>query len=362
MQENQPRKSYRKRHLRAQKAGLPPGSLVFLGDPQPKEAKIIASVYDGEHFQEMEVTSVQEALALRSTAKYLWINVDGIHEPKVIEEIGKSFNIHPLALEDILTPDQRPRREEYDDFVLFILRSLTADLSAPSFESEQISLVLGSDYLISFQEKPGDVYEKVRNRLSHRSGTLRKRGPDYLLYTLIDTVVDNYFVIMENFGETLETLEQEIITSPGKEVLARLYHLKRLAIDFRRAVWPLREAVLGFQYGETKFIKKSSFPFFRDIYSHVIELMDSVEVFREMLSSLLDTYLSSLSNNMNSVIKVLTIITTICMPMSLVAAIYGMNFKHMPELEWKYGYPLALGAMLLIGTALIYQFKRRSWW
>jgi len=353
--------AYRLFARRAQKAGMPPGSLVYLGNEAPQKPVLYAIIYDESHCEAHQVSTLGEALALRSNGKYLWLNVDGLQDTELVTKIGERFSIHALALEDILNSEQRPKREEFDDFLLVIAKAVEWSHEKQKLHSEQISLVLGKDFIISFQEKVGDLFAQVKARLQAPNNRLRKAGPDYLMHALLDVVVDNYFVVLEQFGEQLDLLEHDIVNCPEPTSLKKLYTLKRAALFVRRSTWPLREALGFLQHGESQFIKKSTLPFLRDVYSHTVEAIDTVEIFRETLSSMLDIYLSSASNRLNVVIKVLTIMTTIFMPLSLIAGIYGMNFDNIPELHWKYGYPFAIGIMLLVTAVMLAIFKKKQW-
>ncbi len=353
--------AYRLFGKRARKAGLPPGSLVYVGDREATNSTMVAVVFDDGHFVEAPVATLEEALALRSQGKFLWLNVDGLGNSELIRKIGEHFSIHSLALEDVLNSEQRPKREEFDDLLLVIAKSIQWSPQKSDLDYEQISIVLGKDFILSFQEKEGDAFTSLRQRMRPSGTRLRKSGPDYLLYIMLDLIVDQYFVILENFGEKLDRLEDEIVSKPEPKELAKLYHLKRSSLFLRRSVWPLREALGFLQYGECKLIKKSTLPFLRDVYSHCLEALDAIEIFREMLASMLDVYLSSASNKMNVVIKVLTIITTIFMPLTLIAGIYGMNFQYMPELHWHYGYPLALALMAVVAIGMLALFRIKKW-
>jgi magnesium transporter len=353
--------AYRLFARRAQKAGMPPGALVYLGDHAPQKPCLYAIVYDESHFESHQVQTLEEALALKEKGKYLWLNIDGLQDTALVTKIGERFAIHPLALEDILNAEQRPKREQFDEFLLVIVKAVQWSAENKELNSEQISLVLGKDYVISFQEKVGDQFAQLKTRLQTSTNRLRKNGPDYLMYAMLDVIVDNYFVVLEQFGEQLDLLEHQIVNNPEPSSLTQLYSLKRAALFVRRATWPLREALGFLQYGESSFVKKSTLPFLRDVYSHTVEAIDTVEIFRETLSSMLDIYLSSASNRLNIVIKVLTIMTTIFMPLSLIAGIYGMNFDHMPELHWTYGYPFALGLMLAVTLGMLIIFRVKRW-
>jgi magnesium transporter len=285
--------------------------------------------------------------------------VTGIHDVKIIEEFGKAFNIHPLLLEDILHTDQRPKLEEFDDFLFITLRILSYDEANNELLSEQVSLILGSNFIISFQEREGDVFNPVRMRIKNAKGRIKKKGCDYLAYALIDAVVDHYFLVLEKYGEKIEILQEEVLSHPTPDTLQVIQRTKRDMIFLRKSVWPLREVINVLQRGESALISDNVIIYLRDVYDHTIQVIDSIETFRDMISGTLDVYLSSVSNKMNEVMKVLTIVATIFIPLTFIAGIYGMNFKYMPELEWYWGYPIALGVMVLLVGMMLLWFRRK---
>ena len=269
--------------------------------------------------------------------------------------------MHPLVLEDIANTGQRPKMEDFDDYLFVVLRMLRLDEKDDETKTEQISIILGPDFVISFQERQGDVFDIIRERLRSKKGKIRKMGADYLAYSLIDAIIDNYFVILEKRGEIIEDMEDKIITNPRSETLQALHDLKREMIFLRKSVWPLREVINRLERSESPLINKSTFVYLRDVYDHTIQVMDSVDTFRDMLSGMLDIYLSSVSNRMNEVMKVLTIIATIFIPLTLVVGIYGMNFKYMPELDLPWGYPMVYVVMLVISGIMLVYFRRKRW-
>jgi magnesium transporter len=348
-------------HRRSRKAGLPPGSLVHIGEKKAERTKITIIDYDGESFQEKEAESIEECCALRETPTVSWINVDGVHDSRLISDLGSRFGVHPLILEDIMTTAQRPKMEDMGDYIYIVVRMLDLVNKKNEVRSEQVSLILGSNFVISFQESEGDVFDAVRERIRSGKGRVRKQGPDYLAYALIDAIVDNYFLVLEKLGENVEEIEEALVSNPDRETLHEIHRMKREMIYLRKSVWPLREVISGLERTESELIKESTGIFLRDVYDHTIQVIDTVETYRDMLSGMLDIYLSSLSNRMNEVMKVLTIIATIFIPLTFIAGIYGMNFKFMPELEWRWGYFLVLGVMLALGVLMVILFKRRRW-
>jgi magnesium transporter len=287
--------------------------------------------------------------------------VDGVHNVPLLEKLGDCFGLHRLVMEDIANTDQRPKTEDYGEYLYIVLKMLTAGKNG-ELVTEQLSLVLGANFVLSFQEGiEGDVFPPVQERLRSGKGRARKMGADYLAYSLLDAVVDNYFVVLEKFGDRIESIETELIKNPAQQTVRRIYHLKREMIFLHNVVWPLREVVSAVGKQESPLIRESTAPYLRDVYYHVVHIIDSVDIYREMLSSMLDMYLSSVSNRLNEVMKVLTAISLIFMPLTFIVGVYGMNFKYMPELEWRYGYFIALLAMLGIGVAMFLYFKRKKW-
>jgi magnesium transporter len=264
-------------------------------------------------------------------------------------------------LEDILNTDQRPKMEDYGEYLYIVLRMLNYNDKSSEIESEQISLVLGPNFVFSFQEREGDTFNPIRDRIRNSKGRIRKMGADHLAYTLLDSIIDNYFIILEKLGEKIEFLEEEVITRPTPETLQTVHHLKREMIFLRKGVWPLREVISGLERGESSLIKESTRIYLRDVYDHTIQTIDTIETYRDMVSGMLDIYLSSISNRLNAVMKVLTIIATIFMPLTFLAGIYGMNFKYMPELEWRWGYPAVWFAVVLISVSMLIYFRKKRW-
>ncbi len=345
---------------RSEKAGLPPGSLVHIGEKKVEEVKITIIDYDETHFQEKEAKTIEECFIFKDKPTVTWINVEGIHQVEILEKLGECYGFHPLILEDILNTDQRPKTEDFGDYLYIVLKMLYPNNS--EVVTEQISLILGPNFVISFQEGlKGDVFDPLRERIRTAKGKIRQLGADYLAYSLIDSIVDHYFIILEKLGENIEFLEEKLITSPTPETLQTIHNLKREMIFLRKSVWPLREVISGLERGESFLIKESTRLYLRDVYDHTIQVIDNVETFRDMLSGMLDIYLSSVSNRLNAVMKVLTIIATIFMPLTFLAGLYGMNFKYMPELSWPWGYPLALFIMLAIAVSMLIYFKNKKW-
>ena len=340
--------------------GLSSGTLVHVGERKVENVRITVIDYDAENVYEKEAASVEECYRFRDTSTVTWINIDGLHEPEVIGKLGGHFGLHPLVLEDILNTTQRPKMEDLGGAVYLVLKMIG---TGPDCEivTEQLSLIFGPNYVLSFQERPGDVFDPVRERIRKGLGRLRKMGPDYLAYALLDAVVDEYFVVLEALGERIETLEDDLIANPNRKTLRDIHELKSRMLYLRKSIWPLRDAVGRLERAETPLIRESTVIYIRDVYDHMIQVIDNIETFREMLSGILDIYLSSVSNRMNEVMKVLTIIGTIFIPLTFIAGVYGMNFKFMPELEWRGAYFVVWGVMIAVGISLVFFFKRKKW-
>jgi magnesium transporter len=346
---------------RSKKAGLPPGTLIHIGEKKVEELKITLIDYDEAHFQEKEIKTIEECVVFKDKPTVTWINIDGLHQVEVLEKLGDCYGIHPLVLEDILNTDQRPKMEDYGEYAYIVLKMLDYNDKSNEIITEQISLILGPNFIFSFQEKEGDLFNPVRERIRNGKGRIRRMGADYLAYALIDSIVDNYFIILEKLGEKIEFLEEKLVYQPTPETLHAIHHLKREMIFLRKAVWPLREVINGLERGESSLIKQSTGIYLRDVYDHTIQAIDTIETYRDMLSGILDIYLSSVSNRLNAVMKVLTIIATIFMPLTFLAGIYGMNFKYMPELEWRWGYPVVWSIMIGIGVFMLVYFGKKKW-
>ncbi|MFC1604609.1 magnesium/cobalt transporter CorA [Planctomycetota bacterium] len=324
-----------KRH--SKKAGLPPGTLVHTGEKKVENVRITYIDYDEQSFQEKQASNIEECFPFKETPTVTWINIDGIHEVNIIEKVGKHFDLHPLILEDILNTTQRPKFEDYDSHLFIVLKMLKCAGEKQLVQSEQVSMVVGSNFVISFQESIGDVFEPIRDRIRKAKGRIRKMNSDYLAYALLDAIVDGYFSVLETAGEKVETMEEQLVKEPNEKIPRQIHSLKRELIFLRKSIWPLRELISNLQRSESELIAQSTGMFLRDVYDHTIQVIDTVESYRDIVSSMFDIYLSSISNRMNAVMKVLTIIATIFIPLTFVAGIYGMNFKYMPEVEWRWG-------------------------
>jgi magnesium transporter len=343
------------------KVGLPPGTLVQVEEKKAEKVKIYIIDYDETQFQEKEAEAVEECFPFKDKPSVTWINIDGVHQVEVMEKIGAHFGIHSLILEDIMHTVQRPKMEDFEDYIFVVVKMIYYDERENEIKAEQVSVILGTNFVISFQEKQGDVFDHVRERIRKNKGRIRKMKPDYLAYTLIDTIVDHYFIVLEKLGEKIEGVEEELVTNPTSETLQTIHTLKRELIFLRKSIWPLREVISVLERGESTLIDQSTGIYLRDVYDHTIQVIDTIETFRDMVSGMLDIYLSSMSNKMNEVMKVLTIIATIFIPLTFIAGIYGMNFKYIPELEWHWGYVAALVLMGIIAFGLVMYFRNKKW-
>ena len=346
---------------RSQKAGLPPGTLVYVGDKKPEEPLITIIDYNETEFHEVETENAEDTFPYRDTKNISWINVARINDISTVEKIGSHFGIHPLILEDILAQGQRPKFEDLENYLFVIANMLSYEPNEGGIVAEQVSMVFYPTFLITFQEIEGDVFDTIRDRLRTGKGRTRKMGPDYLAYALLDAIVDNYFIILERLGEQLDDIEDDILNNPGRETLQAIHTLRRDLLFVRKSVWPLREVIDRLQRNESGLVQETTRMYLRDLYDHAIQIIDTVETFRDMLSGILDTYLSSISNRLNEVMKVLTVISTIFIPLTFMVGVYGMNFQYMPELHSRWGYPLLWGVMISIALGMVYFFKRRKW-
>ncbi len=340
---------------RHSKAGLPPGTIVYTGPPRSTPVTIDCISYSPKSYSRRRVEP--DACAPRSGVT--WITVNGIHDTSVIERVGEHYGLHPLLLEDVVHTEQRPKLEEFEDKIFVVLRVLSYEQG--KLTTQQLSLVLGKQFVLVFQEEENELFKPLQERIENEKSRFRTMGPDYLLYTILDTVIDHYFICLEDIGETVERLNEELLHHPTSENVKEIQHLKHIAIALRRSVWPLREVISGLERQDTSLISKGTLLYLRDLYDHTIQVIDSIETLRDNLSGMLDLYLSSVSNRMNEIMQVLTIISTIFIPITFITGLYGMNFHYMPELSWRYGYFGTLGVMALIALLMLAYFKKKKW-
>ncbi len=347
---------------RSKKAGLPPGSLVFLGDQRVEHPTISVIAYNTAGIQETEVRAPSDCPSFITPENVTWINITGLHDTTLIKQAGETFLIHPLILEDLLNTGQRPKFEDHGNLLFCVLKMLYRPAAnKEQVVSEQISLLLGKGFVITFQEVNGDVFDTIRNRIRTGGGRIRGQGSDYLAYALIDAIVDNYFAVLEYFDDSIENLQQRALDAPVPDTLREIHALKHEVTGIRRQLWPLREAVSALLKCENTLFSKSLTPYLHDVYEHTFQVLETLESMREMIASALETYMSSVSNRMNEIMKVLTIMSTLFIPLTFIAGIYGMNFDHMPELHMPLGYRMTLLAMALVAAGMLLFFRRRKW-
>lgn len=345
----------------SKKSGLPPGTLIHIGKKRANKVKISVIDYTETTFDEFECDKIEDAFSFKDSNTVSWINIDGIHETELIDIIGSHFGHHPLLLEDIVNTLNRPKLEEFDDYLFLTLKMLGISKDQKTILSEQVSFILGKNYVISFQEQPGDIFDSIRVRIKESKGNIRKRKNDYLFYRLIDTIVDHYFFIVEHLSEQIERLEDVVLKSQTPEVLQEIQSLKTELIQLRKSISPLREAIGTISKDEIKFIHKNTFHYFNDVYQNLLQVAESIDIYREMTKNLMDLYQSGINNKMNQVMQILTVIATIFIPLTFIVGIYGMNFEYMPELKWRYGYFIIWGIMVLVVLFMLRFFKRKNW-
>ncbi len=345
----------------AKPPGLSPGTLIHYGEKKAEKVKITLYEYNDEILSIKETDNVEEIIKKNNNSTIKWINIDGLHDTNIIKRIGDVYNLHPLLLEDILHTEQRPKTEDYDSYIYIVLRMIKHNKEDENILSEQISLILGNNFVLSFQESEGDVFNPIRERIKNHKGRIRTMKADYLIYTLIDAIVDEYFIVLEKIGEQLSIIEEELINEPTPNTLQKIHKLKREIIFLRKAIWPVREIVNSLQKGFSTLIQNNTIIYLRDVYDHTIQIIETLEAYRDLVSGMIDIYLSSLSNKMNQIMKVLTIIATIFIPLTFIVGVYGMNFKYMPELEWQWGYFVIWAIMIILSILMLTIFKKRQW-
>jgi len=346
---------------RKKKVGLPPGTLIYTGDKVKEETKIKVTDYTADRFNSEEFKEIQIDLTKIEKPFIKWIDIYGLTQIKVIEEIGRQFNLHPLVLEDILSPNQTPKLEDFGNYIFAVLQKLSWNQEKEDFDYEQISLILGENYVISFQERDTNLFNPIYERIHVPKGKVRVMGADYLFYVLIDIIIDDYFIVIEKVGENIENIEDILIKNPEPATLQNIYRLKRSSIELRKSIWPIREVINKLQREQSNLIGDELHIYLRDIYDHIFRISDLLENYRDIIFGMLDMYLSSVSNRMNDIMKVLTIISTIFIPISFLAGFYGMNFHYMPELSKPMAYPILIMIMASIALVMLYFFKRKKW-
>lgn len=347
--------------LRSRKTGMAPGSLVHVGEIKTKKPTISIFEYDAKSLTESTLDSSEAAALAMPTKGKLWLNVHGLHDPDLMKQLGETFKLHPLTMEDILNTTQRPKVDSYDDYLFIVTRFFYYDERRMAINSEQISLVLGKNFVLSFQERATGSFEPIRERLRTDRGHIRNLGADYLAYALLDMVVDRYFEVLEKMGEDCETLEEALLHKSNNKLLKNIHQLKRSSMELRRAVWPLREVINTLVRNDDKFFTANTVLYLRDVYDHIVHFIESLESIRDMLGGMMDIYLSSISNRVNMEVRALTVVTMLFMPATLISGIFGMNFDVMPWLKHPNGFWFALGLMGFIATVMTLIFWRRQW-
>ena len=342
------------------KVGLPPGTLLHIGPSRSEKIKIKMLNYSSDNWVEKEFDNVEELLNYKDTATICWVHISGVHVVNVIEKIGTAFQIHPLVLEDIVNTNHRPKLEDNKEYLYIVVKMIHC-YDNKKMDFEQVSIIVGSDYILSFQENDDDTFDQIRERIKSTTGKIRTKGTDYLAYALLDCVVDYYYVALEYLGEKIEILEDKIMVDPKPKILREIHTLKNQMLFVRKAVWPLREILNALARGDSLLFKQDTLIYIRDVYDHIIQVIDSIEMYRDMVTGMLDIYLSSISFKTNEVMKVLTIIATIFIPLTFIVGLYGMNFKYMPELEWEWGYPIILCIMAFISICMVVFFRKKKW-
>lgn len=349
---------------RSKKTGQPPGTLIYTGNKKKISPRVSVLTFSATECYEKSGSLLSECLPTQTAADTItWINVQGLTNPALIDEITKQYNLHPLTVEDILSVEQRSKVEEFEHYLFITLKMLFWNDEKRVFTIKELSIVIGSNFILTFQEDEFNFFDNIHERIKHSPHQgLRKQRSDYLAYRFIDLVVDYYFLVLEGIGDQIEKVEDLIIANPTKQTMKNLYRLKRQMLLLRKIIWPIREVINHLLKIEGSIIARETHIYFRDVYDHAVQAIDTIETFRDMLSNMLDIYLSNLTNRMNEIMKVLTIITTTFIPVTFIASIYGMNFEYMPELRWKWGYPIVLFIMLCVILSMAYFFRRKKWW
>ncbi|HEY6626913.1 MAG TPA: magnesium/cobalt transporter CorA [Ignavibacteriaceae bacterium] len=343
------------------KVGLPPGSIFHVGEQKIEKAKIILTEYDEKKVETFEINSVEEIDPYTDTPQVTWVSVSGLHDTELIKQIGEKFNIHPLVLEDILNTETRPKIEITDDYIFIAMKMLTHNKSEDQIDTEQVSFLLGNSFVFSFLEKSDSVFKPIKDRITEQLGRVRKQPSDYLFYALMDVVVDEYFLVLEQLEHNIESLDDEVIKDGDKSQIEKIYSLKNKLLLTRRSLWPLREIFTRLTREETKLINKKIVPYLRDLLDHTMHITETIEFQHEITNGLMQTHLSMMSFKMNEVMKVLTIIATIFIPLTFIVGIYGMNFPNMPEMKWPWAYFALWGVMIAVVAVMILYFKRKKW-
>jgi magnesium transporter len=342
------------------KMGKAPGTVSYLGSKEKTASKVFTTLYNSNNFEEEETTDIAHILDLKASDKTAWINVIGINDEAFIEALGTKFGLNPLVLEDAINTEQRPKIDEYDDYIFGVFRMLYLNQN-DEIVGEHVALALMENTVLVFQEVEDDVFDGVRNRIQSKSGRIRSRGADYLFFALLDAIIDNYFLVLENINQRIELLEDEVYNDPKPQVAQNIQELKKEILKIRRWIFPVKELISRLIDSESPLITKDTKLFLRDAMDHTLEINESLQIYREMSMSLMEMYMSNMSNKMNEVMKVLTIMASIFIPLTFVAGVYGMNFDHMPELHMEHGYYYVWGLMIVLFIGMMVYFKRKDW-
>jgi magnesium transporter len=343
------------------KVGMSPGSLVYVGNRTDELVKISIMDYNENRLDEFSEATEEDIHKCMEKDSVTWINISGIHDMAIIENIGKMFDLHPLLMEDLVNTHHRAKIDDYEDYLFMVLKMVFQEPGESSLLFEHVCLIMGTNYLISFQEREGDVFGPVRERLKKSKGRIRKSGADYLGYALIDMIVDHYYVILEQMGEEIEIMQEEALENPTTKTLNAIHDARHRVVYLRKTIWPMREMIGSMMRGESELFRSSTMVYLQDVYDHVIQVIDTVETYRDLLAGTLDTYMSSVSNKMNEIMKVLTVMATMFIPLTFLAGVYGMNFKNMPELEWRYAYPAFWVLVVVVFLIMAMWFRNKKW-
>jgi magnesium transporter len=341
--------------------GASPGTVMYIGEERTEQVVITKIDYNANGAAEPCIVRASECSPATQPGGVSWYTVDGVHDADILRTIGSQYNLHPLVLEDIANTRQRPKIEDFDDYIFIAMKMVTYNQETKELDAEHVSLIIGSGYVLAFLENEGDVFEPVRQRIQSGKGRIRKLQTDYLAYALMDAIVDNYFSVLEQLSEQIDHVEEEVVEAPTMQTLKTVHMLKQELIFLRRCVWPMREVVNTLLRDESDLVRDDTKLFLRDLYDHAIHVIDTVETLRDIVAGMLEVYLSSVSNKLNQVMKVLTVMSSIFIPLTFVAGVYGMNFQYMPELQWKYGYPAAMLGMLTVALGLLGLFRKKEW-
>ena len=346
----------------SEKAGLPPGTLVHVGAVHHTDTRVTLIAYSRENVVEQVIESAEQLATTRfEQHQVVWINIEGLADVRLIESIGKQFNIHPLILEDVLNTHQRPKVEEYDDCVFMVAKAIYQQGDELDIGYEQISIILFDRFIFTFTEQQWDLFSQTKDRIRVAKGGIRQQGADYLAYVILDTIIDRYFSLQDAFDELVDRLEEELLTDLSRKTMVRIQRFKRELIGIRRVVSPQRDMLSALLHTDTPYIQDKTFIYFRDVYDHVLRVSEAMESYREIMTGLLDIYVSSVSNKMNEIMKVLTVFASIFIPLTFLTGIYGMNFDFMPELKWKWSYPILWAVFIAIPVGLLILFKKKKW-